>query len=178
METIKKYKLLTKHPKDEFIDLNVGVKLDSHQVTRFLNEQDKYIEKLETQNKRVLEKLELITKSNQELEQENYFLKEKNKSLIDEEEHISKKMQEVGFDNIEDLCKSQKELQDYTENTANLIDKLTEDSVFASTQLAIEELKKLKENAWQSATDISQLIDYTELAKIVDNQIKELKGEK
>ena len=45
-------------------------------------------------------------------------------------------------------------------------------------QLAIEELKKLKENAWQSATDISQLIDYTELAKIIDNQIKELKGEK
>ena len=44
-------------------------------------------------------------------------------------------------------------------------------------QLAIEELKKLKENAWQSATDISQLIYYTELAKIVDNQIKELKGE-
>ena len=43
-------------------------------------------------------------------------------------------------------------------------------------QLAIEELKKLKENAWQSATDISQLIYYTELAKIVDNQIKELKG--
>lgn len=110
METIKKYKLLTKHPKDEFIDLNVGVKLDSHQVTRFLNEQDKYIEELETQNKRVLEKLELITKSNQELEQENYFLKEKNKALIDEEEYISKKMQEVGFDNIEDLCKSQKEL--------------------------------------------------------------------
>ena len=44
-------------------------------------------------------------------------------------------------------------------------------------QLAIKELEKLKENAWQSATDISQLIDYTELAKIIDNQIKELKGE-
>ena len=71
-----------------------------------------------------------------------------------------------------------KELKDFTENTANLIDKLTEDSVFASTQLAIEELEKLKENAWQSATDISQLIDYTELAKIIDNQIKELGGEK
>ena len=68
-----------------------------------------------------------------------------------------------------------RELEDFTENTANLIDKLTEDSVFASTQLAIEELKKLKENAWQSATDISQLIDYTELAKIIDNQIKQLK---
>ena len=44
-------------------------------------------------------------------------------------------------------------------------------------QLAIKELERLKENAWQSSTDISQLIDYTELAKIIDNQIKELKGE-
>ena len=44
-------------------------------------------------------------------------------------------------------------------------------------QLAIEELEKLKENAWQSATDISCLLDYTELIRIVDNQIKSLKGE-
>ena len=29
-------------------------------------------------------------------------------------------------------------------------------------QLAISELEKLKENAWQAATDISQLIDYKE----------------
>ena len=42
---------------------------------------------------------------------------------------------------------------------------------------AIEQLEKVKENAWQSATDISCLLDYTELAKIIDNQIKELKGE-
>ena len=44
-------------------------------------------------------------------------------------------------------------------------------------QKAIEQLEKVKENAWQSATDISCLLDYTELAKIIDNQIKELKGE-
>lgn len=42
-------------------------------------------------------------------------------------------------------------------------------------QLAIRELEKLKENSWQLATDISQLIDYTELDKIIDNQIKQLK---
>ena len=44
-------------------------------------------------------------------------------------------------------------------------------------QKAIEQLEEVKENAWQSATDISCLLDYTELAKIIDNQIKELKGE-
>ena len=42
----------------------------------------------------------------------------------------------------------------------------------------VELLKKVKENAWQSATDISCLLDYTELAKIIDRQIKELKGGK
>ena len=42
---------------------------------------------------------------------------------------------------------------------------------------AIEQLEKVKENAWQSATDISCLLDYTELAKIIDNQIEELKKE-
>lgn len=44
-------------------------------------------------------------------------------------------------------------------------------------QLAISELEKLKENSWQLATDISCLLDYTELVRIVDNQIKSLKGE-
>ena len=44
-------------------------------------------------------------------------------------------------------------------------------------QTAIRELKKLKEIAYQSATDISLLLDYTELVKIIDNQINELKGE-
>lgn len=39
---------------------------------------------------------------------------------------------------------------------------------------AVEQLKKVKENAWQSATDISCLLDYTELAKIIDNQIADL----
>ena len=40
---------------------------------------------------------------------------------------------------------------------------------------AIDKFEKVKENAWQSATDISCLLDYTELAKIIDNQIKQLK---
>lgn len=62
-----------------------------------------------------------------------------------------------------------KELKDYTENTANLIDKLTEDSVFASTQLAIEELEKVKEYN-HTLVYSNALID-----KFIDNQIKELK---
>ena len=48
----------------------------------------------------------------------------------------------------------------------------------SQNQVAISELEKVKENAWQSATDISCLLDYTELAKIIDSQIKELKGGK
>ena len=55
MKGIKRYKVLSKHPNDEFIDLQVGVKLDSHQVTRFLNEQANYIEELEKENRKLAE---------------------------------------------------------------------------------------------------------------------------
>lgn len=58
----------------------------------------------------IVKLLNNVDKRIKELEQENLFLKEQNKSLIDEEEHISKKMQEVGFDNVEDLCSSQKQV--------------------------------------------------------------------
>ena len=66
---------------------------DAVKIADLLNHQDKRIKKLE---------------------QENLFFKEQNKSLIDEEEYIFKKMQEVGFDNIEDLCKTQKQVHTET----------------------------------------------------------------
>ena len=79
-----------------------------------------------------------------------------------------------------------KELQDYTENTANLIDNLTEDSVSARTDLAISELEKVKqlldgykwyqgENEYDFIDDYA--IDWSDVIKIFDNQIKKLKGE-
>ena len=43
-------------------------------------------------------------------------------------------------------------------NLKNELDELKQ----SQKQLAISELEKLKENAWQAATDISQLIDYKE----------------
>ena len=89
-----------------------------------LNEQDQYIKKLE----------------------------EENQLLIDEENLISKKMQEVGFDNIEDLCNSQK-------------------------QLAIEKLEKLKTVDFKKIIALcSTPAAYIE--GLIDNQIKSLKGGK
>lgn len=89
-----------------------------------------------------------------ELEQDNLYLKEQNKSLIDEEEYISKKMQKVGFDNIEDLCNLQK-------------------------QLAIEELEKVLPSikaTIELAESRYQMKDQVDI--IFGNQIKSLKGEK
>lgn len=57
-------------------------------------------------------------------------------------------------------------------NLKNELDELKQ----SQKQLAISELEKLKENSWQLATDISCLLDYTELVRIVDNQINKLKG--
>ena len=65
-------------------------------------------------NQMICETLNQQDKQIKELEQENLILKEQNKLLIDEEEYISKKMQEVGFDNIEDLCNSQKQVSEGT----------------------------------------------------------------
>ena len=87
---------------------------------------------------------------------------------------------------IKELEEENKELKDYTENTANLIDKLTEDSVFASTQLAIEKLKKIKEEFTSEKWDLYDTPDLLEQVcelrnnqiKYIDNQIKELGGEK
>ena len=45
-------------------------------------------------------------------------MEEQNQLLIDEENLISKKMQEVGFDNIEDLCNSQKQLAEKEQRIA------------------------------------------------------------
>ena len=85
-----------------------------------------------------------------ELEQENQQLRE---DLQAKDILVNTYMSVVGtLDNAKQLKQSQKEL-------------------------AIIELKKLKENVWQSATDLYGLFDYTELAKIIDNQIKELKKE-
>ena len=78
---------------------------------------------------------------------------------------------------LELLLKADKKIET---NSLNGFEKLRQENrqlKQSQKQLAISELEKLKENAWQSATDISQLLDYTELDKIIDSQIKSLKGE-
>lgn len=84
MEGIKKYKVITKHPKDEFIDMNVGVKLNSHDVIRILNEQDKRIDELELLLN-ADKKMEINSiKGLEKLKQENQQLKQSQKqSAVD-----------------------------------------------------------------------------------------------
>ena len=61
---------------DVFIDNETDKYLTIQEVKHLLNQQDKRINDTEAQNKRVLEKLDLIVKSNQELEKENQQLKQ------------------------------------------------------------------------------------------------------
>lgn len=70
-EKVKRYKVLSKHPNDEFIDLQVGVKLDSHQVVRFLNESYNYIEELRKENRKLAEELNKYKETVQELQESN-----------------------------------------------------------------------------------------------------------
>lgn len=117
-----------------------------------LNQQDKQIKELEEENNELNDYLET-----DEVTKREYYQKvDKNDKAKDRE--------------IKKLKDKIKELEDYTENTANLIDKLTEDSVFANTQLAIEELEKVKEYN-HTLVFSNALID-----KFIDNQINKLKG--
>ena len=75
------------------------------------------------------------------------------------------------------LIKQEKEYDEQLEKQAKFHYKHLKEKDQDKILFAIDKLEKVKENAWQSATDISCLLDYTELAKIIDNQIEELKKE-
>ena len=129
-----------------------------------LNQQNKHIKELEEENKELNDYLET-----DEVTKREYYQK------VD-------KIDRAKDREIKKLKDKIRELEDFTENTANLIDKLTEDSVFASTQLAISELEKIYnlfepyENSQKDtilcANNGISFIDY------LDNRIKELGGEK
>lgn len=129
-----------------------------------------------------------VIERNEELEEEN---KELNDYLETDEvtkrEYYQKvdKIDRAKDREIKKLKDKIRELEDFTENTANLIDKLTEDTVFASTQLAIEKLEKIKEKFTSEKWDLYDTPDLLEQVcelrnnqiKYIDDQIKELKGE-
>lgn len=132
-----------------------------------LNQQDKRIKELEEENNELNDYLET-----DEVTKREYYQK------VD-------KIDKAKDREIKKLKDKIKELEDYTENTANLIDKLTEDSVFASTQLAIEKLEKIKEKFTSEKWDLYDTPDLLEQVcelrnnqiKYIDDQIKELGGE-
>lgn len=128
-----------------------------------LNQQDKRIKELEEENKELNEYLET-----DEVTKREYYQKvDKNDKAKDRE--------------IKKLKDKIRELEDFTENTANLIDKLTEDSVFASTQLAIEQLELARRRIDRLGYNENKCLNkkdcIEDCLEEIDNQIKELKGE-
>lgn len=93
MSEVKRYKVLTKHPNDEFIDLQVGVKLDSRQVVRFLNESYNYIEELGKENRKLIEELDKYKATVQELQGTSSKMFDK---LL--ENHLHKFQEDKDFD--------------------------------------------------------------------------------
>ena len=94
------------------------------------------------------------------------------KNKYDEAEELKQQLAEKEKE-IERLNLEFETQEDWQEKWQKLYDEtcnLNQDKI----SFAIDKLEKVKENAWQSATDISCLLDYTELAKIIDNQIKQL----
>ena len=166
MEEKERYELFGEHCiKDNNPDARCQL-LNAYVACVILNEQDKQIKELEEENKELNDYLET-----DEVTKREYYQK------VD-------KIDKAKDREIKKLKDKIKELEDYTENTANLIDKLTEDSVFASTQLAIEKLEKVKElldecKWFQGDNEYSYVNDYAvdwyNVVKIFDNQINGLK---
>lgn len=150
MEEKERFELFGEHCiKDNSPDARPQL-LGAYVACVILNEQDKRIKELEEENKELNDYLET-----DEVTKREYYQKvDKNDKAKDRE--------------IKKLKDKIKELEDFTENTANLIDKLTEDSVFASTQLAIEELRKVQSQL--ARNDRLQCLNY------IVNRIKELGG--
>lgn len=162
-------------------------------ICDLLNEQDTRIKELEEENnfleKRneelIIDRRDLCLERN-DIFEENQQLKQtqKQQQQVREEvvEEIRERLKKANFEIMSPI-----DLYSYTDNFLYQVEKgkdlhmaEPQEKRFRRNQdkisFALEQLEKLKENAWQSATDISQLIDYTELTKIIDNQIKELKG--
>lgn len=189
MEEKERYELFGEHCiKDNSPDARPQL-LDTYKACVILNQQHKRIKELEDM---VVDKQNKLYSRLDEIKK----LQEENKELNDylETDEVTKREYYQKVDEI-DKAKDReikklkdkiKELEDYTENTANLIDKLTEDSVFASTQLAIEKLKKIKEEFTSEKWDLYDTPDLLEQVcelrnnqiKYIDKQIKELGGEK
>lgn len=170
---VKRYKVLSKHPNDEFIDLQVGVKLDSHQVVRFLNESYNYIEELRKENRKLTEELDKYKETVQELQ--GTSSKMFDKSL---ENHLSK-FQENPYYNEEN--------EEFKNDIKLLIQvaKQIKDFKNSQNQVAIDVLhdtrNTLRFHTYNIKDDrfahIRTMCLWTDINKIIDKQIESLKGE-
>ena len=153
-----------------------------------LNQQDKHIKELEQDKTKFMDLLNSMTENwwvlyeeNKKLRQENKQPKqqiaEKDRKIADLEAKLAEKERQLKLAE-ELLIKQEKEYDEQLEKQAKIHYKHLKEKDQDKILFAIDKLEKVKENAWQSATDISCLLDYTELAKIIVNQIKSLKGEK
>ena len=115
------------------------------------------------------EVLEYVADLEAKLAEYEKFMKDNEWDSVEEMQETLNKCEKKYFDIQQELAGRKK--------LCDLRYKQLQNSHQDKISFAIEQLEKVKENAWQSATDISCLLDYTELAKIIDNKIEELKKE-
>lgn len=116
------------------------------------------------------EVLEYVADLEAKLAEYEKFMKDNEWDSVEEMQETLNKCEKKYFDIQQELAGRKK--------LCDLRYKQLQNSHQDKISFAIEQLEKVKENAWQSATDISCLLDYTELAKIIDNQINVLRNNK
>lgn len=124
-------------------------------------------------------------------EKERYDLKKENQQLKEKLKVVDNFMFNYGYSNydygeiLEDLQTRAFQAEDDTKIVEELLDylNLRDENKILSTikqsqkQLAIEELKGLRDKICDIGYDEDYNTDYFEVMKEIDNQIKELKGE-
>lgn len=154
--------------------------LDIETVCRLLNQQSKRIKELEEENK--VGEFWHSAYQGKQLEYDQVYAElrksyEENQQL---NEQLSLKMEElhIAYCGIENVKTKNGNLKAEIKKLNLEAQKYYEDAYCNNfqNQKAIEELEKVKESAEKAKTDISLMLDYTTLIKIIDNQIKELRG--
>ena len=134
------------------------------------------------------EVLEYVADLEAKLTEYEKFMKDNEWGSVDAMQETLNKCEKKYFDIQKQLAEKDEQLEYFSkrddeqekqlEKQAKIHYKHLKEKDQDKISFAIDKLEKVKENAWQSATDISCLLDYTELAKIIDNQINVLRNNK
>lgn len=164
MAKVKRYKVLSKHPNDEFIDLQVGVKLDSYQVVRFLNELYNYIEELRKENRKLTEELDKEYSLTDKMEFNDFSCMGIPNAVYNKLGELEDVLEKYKIENLEEYISALNEARNFTIKEHNaMFSKYIKETI--KTEELETELTELKQKAIVPKFQANQEIWYYHIGK-------------